>query len=146
MTQANPEKPPRGGEPGEEPGEAKGENPRLEFESFKPSPLPDERLTEIRTRSAERFDAYDSDTRWLLRYVDMLRKDDLELRKRRTSFEHKMFTAVIVLVGMGVLGAIAYNVYVQPTQELFPGCTYGTYHSCAAWISDYAEPLVRHPH
>src|SRR3712207_9203633 len=82
MTQAQPEK---------RPAQEQGENP-AEFESFKPSPLPDERLTEIRAKSTERFDGYDSDTRWLLRYVDMLRKDNEQLRTRRTSFEHKMFS------------------------------------------------------
>jgi hypothetical protein len=68
------------------------------------------------------------------------------LRKRRTSFEHKMFTVATVLVGLAVVGAIAYNVYVQPTQELFPECTYQTYHSCAAWLWDYAEPLAKYPY
>ena len=40
---------------------------------------PDERLAQIRARSAERYDAYDSDTGWLLRYVDMLREDNAQL-------------------------------------------------------------------
>ena len=110
------------------------------------SPLPDERLAEIKARSTERYDAYDSDTRWLLRYVDALRQDNVGLRKRRTSFEHKMFTAVILLVGLAVMGVIAYALYLQPQQEFLPGCTYGTYHSCAAWLWDYYEPLVKHPH
>jgi hypothetical protein len=112
------------------------------------SPLrePDERLAEIRAKSIERYDAYDSDTRWLLRYVDMLLKDNGQLRRRRTSFEHKMFTVVILVVGIAMIGAIAYNIYIQPQQELFPGCTYSTPHSCTAWIWDYAEPLLEHPH
>ena len=136
MTQAQPEK---------RPAPEQGENP-AEFESFKPSPLPDERLTEIRAKSTERFDGYDSDTRWLLRYVDMLRKDNEQLRTRRTSFEHKMFSVVILVAGIAMLGAIAYNIYIQPQEELFPGCTYSTPHSCTSWIWDYAEPLARHPH
>jgi hypothetical protein len=110
------------------------------------SPLPDERLAQIKARSTERHDSYDSDTRWLLRYVDVLRQDNVGLRKRRTSFEHKMFTAVILLVGLAVMGVIAYDLYLQPQQEFLPGCTYGTYHSCAAWLWDYYEPLVKHPH
>jgi hypothetical protein len=133
MTQAQPEKRPA----------KQGENSGLErFSTL-------ERLAQIRATSTERFDGYDSDIRWLLRYVDMLRKDNEQLRKRRTSFEHKMFTAVIVLVGIGVLGAIAYNIYVQPGQELLryaEGCTYERLHSCAAWIWDYSEPLAKHPH
>ena len=74
------------------------------------SPLPDERLAEIRARSTERYDAYDSDTRWLLRYVDMLREDNTQLRSRRTSFEHKVFTIVTVVVGIAAIGVIAYNI------------------------------------
>ena len=112
----------------------------------RPTGEPDERLAEIRARSTERYDAYDNDTRWLLRYVDMLREDNAGLRKRRTSFEHKMFTVATVLVELAVVGAIAYNVYVQPTQELSSECTYQTYHSCAAWLWDYAEPLAKYPH
>ena len=42
----------------------------------RPMGEPDERLAEIRARSTKRYDAYDSDTRWLLRYVDMLREDN----------------------------------------------------------------------
>jgi hypothetical protein len=134
MTQAQPEK--RPAEQGETPG----------LERFKPSPLPDERLAQIRARSTERYDAYDSDARWLLRYVDMLRQDNEQLRERRISFEHKIFTLATLFVGLAVIGAIAYHGYVQPTQELFPECTYQTYHSCAAWLWDYAEPLAKHPH
>ncbi len=105
-----------------------------------------ERLEEIKSRSYGRHDDYDSDTRWLLRYVDLLRNDNIELRRKRTSFEHKMFTVVILVVGVAMMGAIAYNIYIQPQQELFPGCTFSTPHSCTAWIWDYAEPLLEHPH
>jgi hypothetical protein len=35
-------------------------------------------------------EAADSDTRWLLRYVEMLREDNEKLRKHRRSFEHKV--------------------------------------------------------
>ncbi len=78
--------------------------------------------------------------------MDALREHNEQLTKQRTSFEHKVFTAVILLMGVAVVGAIAYNVYVQPTQELFPECTYQTYHSCAAWLWDYAEPLAKYPY
>ncbi len=125
MTQAQPEK---------RPAQEQGENPSG-YESFKPSPLPDERLAEIRARSTERFDAYDSDTRWLLRYVDMLRKDNEQLRTRRTSFEHKMFTVVTVLVGLAVIGVIAYDIYLQPSYEIL--------RAGAAWSYDYTEHLPR---
>ena len=135
MTQAQPEKRP-----------VEQEENHSGYESFKPSPLPDERLAEIRARSTKRYDAYGSDTRWLLRYVDMLRKDNEQLRTRRTSFEHLVFTAVTILVGIGMVGAIAYNIYVQPTQELFPGCTFETPSSCGTWIWDNYIHLVRHPH
>ena len=107
---------------------------------------PDERFAQIRARSTERHDAYDSDTRWLLRYVDMLREDNAQLRSRRTSFEHKMFTVTTLLMGMAVVGAIAYDIYIQPHQELFSGCTYSTPHSCTAWVSRHAEPLLKYPH
>jgi hypothetical protein len=76
---------------------------------------PDERLAEIRARSTERYDSYDSDTRWLLRYVDMLREDNGRLRKQSLSFETKVFTAAIVLVGLAVVGVIAYDLYLQPS-------------------------------
>jgi hypothetical protein len=117
----------------------------------RPVPLvePDERLAEIRTKSAKRYDAYDSDTRWLLRYVDMLRKDNGQLRKRRTSFEHKMFTVATLFMGFAVVGAIAYNLYLQPGQELFPGlpgCTLESIYTCAAWLWDFSKPLMEHPH
>jgi uncharacterized membrane protein YcjF (UPF0283 family) len=82
----------------------------------RPTGEPDERLVEIRARSTERYDAYDSDTRWLLRYVDVLREHNEQLTKQRTSFEHKVFTTATLLVGLAVVGVIAYNVYVQPTQ------------------------------
>jgi hypothetical protein len=113
------------------------------------------RLEEIRSRSYEHHDdrgenlsPSDSDTRWLIRYVDLLRNDNAALRKRRTSFEHKVFSAMIVVVGLAMIGVIAYNIYIQPTQELFPSeaCTYSTWHACAAWLWDYSEPLVKHPH
>ena len=110
------------------------------------SPLPDERLAEIRARSTERYDAYDSDTRWLLRYVDMLREDNTQLRSRRTSFEHKVFTIVTVLVGIAVIGVIAYNIYILPQRTFFDRCTYSAPHACTSWIWDYAEPLRSHPH
>ncbi len=143
MTQAQPDP--------KRPAQEQGENPSG-YESFKPSPLPDERLAQIRARSTERYDASsadssaDNDTHWLLRYVDALREHNEQLTKQRTSFEHKVFTTATLLVGLAVVSVIAYNVYVQPTQELFPGCTYQTYHSCAAWLWDYAEPLAKYPH
>ena len=80
---------------------------------------PDERLAEIRARSTERYDSYDSDTRWLLRYVDMLREDNTRLRKQNLSFETKVFTTAIVLVGLAVVGVIAYDLYLQPSDEIF---------------------------
>ena len=98
-------------------GEARGEARRVSE--------PDERLAQIRARSTERHDAYDSDTRWLLRYVDMLREDNTQLRKRRTSFEHKVFTVVTLLWGLAVIGVIAYDVYLQTSYEVI--------HAVNAW-------------
>jgi hypothetical protein len=83
---------------------------------------PDERLAEIRARSTERYDAYDCDTRWLLHYVDMLREHDGQLTKRRLSFETKMFTTATLLVGLAVVGVIAYDLYLQPAYEISRAC------------------------
>jgi hypothetical protein len=99
---------------------------------------PDERLAEIRARSAQRYEwdkilslddsyydsCYDSDTRWLLRYVDMLREDNKQLRKRRTSFEHKVFTIATLLVGLAVVGVIGYDLYLQPAYEIVHAWVY----------------------
>jgi hypothetical protein len=85
----------------------------------------------------------------LLREVATLRRRNEELMRRRTSFEHKVFTAAIVVVGLAVIGAIAYNIYVQPTQDLFahlPGCTLESIHTCGAWVWDYSEHLRSRPH
>ncbi len=95
----------------------------------------DERLTEIRARSTERYDSYDSDTRWLLRYVDMLREDNAQLRKQRLSFETKIFTVATLLVGLAVVGIIAYDLYLQPSYEIF--------RAGAAWGYDPTEHLPR---
>jgi 1,4-dihydroxy-2-naphthoate octaprenyltransferase len=47
------------------------------------------------------------------------------LRKQRLSFETKIFTVATLLVGLAVVGVIAYDLYLQPAYEIF--------HACAAW-------------
>ncbi len=46
-----------------------------------------------------------------------------------------MFTVVTVLVGLSVIGVIAYDIYLQPSYEIL--------RAGAAWSYDYTEHLSR---